>query len=321
MSTDQEIIRIGKQLEKVVKSDSPNEDLALDLLRSLQDLPMTLDLLQRSHVGLSVNTLRKKCVGSDVASVGKKLIKQWKKLIQGPDPDNKTDSNPSTPPPVEYNPKNNIVTSNNNMTSSSSNENGGSHSQPTTPLSPIVPNFPPTIDSSRREASTGDSVRDRCRDMVYNAMKKGIVDVSIEDDTRLYNLSAAIEKYIFNEMKGTNNKYKNRIRSRISNLGDLKNPGLKQRVISGEISIETISTMSTEEMASDVMKKLRSDYIKESIRDSQMSVQEGTKTDLLKCSKCGKRNCTYNQMQTRSADEPMTTFVYCIECGNRWKFC
>ena len=47
-------------------------------------------------------------------------------------------------------------------------------------------------------------------------------------------------------MKGTNNKYKNRIRSRISNLGDLKNPGLKQRVISGEISIETISTMSTE---------------------------------------------------------------------------
>ena len=125
-------------------------------------------------------------------------------------------------------------------------------------------------------------------------------------------------------MKGTNNKYKNRIRSRISNLGDLKNPGLKQRVISGEISIETISTMSTEvilifvssislfssplspsqEMASDVMKKLRSDYIKESIRDSQMSVQEGTKTDLLKCSKCGKRNCTYNQVST----------LYCVRC-------
>lgn len=24
-------------------------------------------------------------------------------------------------------------------------------------------------------------------------------------------------------------------------------------------------------------------------------------------------------MQTRSADEPMTTFVLCNECGNRWK--
>lgn len=52
-----------------------------------------------------------------------------------------------------------------------------------------------------------------------------------------------------------------------------------------------------------------------------MSQVEGTKTDLLKCGKCGKRNCAYNQIQTRSADEPMTTFVLCNECGNRWKFC
>lgn len=29
--------------------------------------------------------------------------------------------------------------------------------------------------------------------------------------------------------------------------------------------------------------------------------------------------CLYVQMQTRSADEPMTTFVLCNECGYRWK--
>jgi len=44
-------------------------------------------------------------------------------------------------------------------------------------------------------------------------------------------------------------------------------------------------------------------------------------TDIFKCGKCHKRNCTYFQMQTRSADEPMTTFVTCLECSNRWKFC
>jgi len=44
-------------------------------------------------------------------------------------------------------------------------------------------------------------------------------------------------------------------------------------------------------------------------------------TDIFKCGKCHKRNCTYFQMQTRSADEPMTTFVTCLECNNRWKFC
>jgi len=42
-------------------------------------------------------------------------------------------------------------------------------------------------------------------------------------------------------------------------------------------------------------------------------------TDTFKCRKCHSNQCTYYQMQTRSADEPMTTFVTCINCGNRWK--
>lgn len=49
-------------------------------------------------------------------------------------------------------------------------------------------------------------------------------------------------------------------------------------------------------MASEDMKKLRQEYTKEAIRDSQMAVTQGTKSDLLKCSKCGKRNCSYNQV-------------------------
>jgi transcription elongation factor S-II len=39
------------------------------------------------------------------------------------------------------------------------------------------------------------------------------------------------------------------------------------------------------------------------------------------CSGCKKKNkCDYYQMQTRSADEPMTTFVTCLECDKHWKF-
>ncbi len=49
-------------------------------------------------------------------------------------------------------------------------------------------------------------------------------------------------------------------------------------------------------MASEEMKKLRTNYTKEAIRESQMAITEGTRTDLLKCGKCGKRNCTYNQV-------------------------
>lgn len=42
-------------------------------------------------------------------------------------------------------------------------------------------------------------------------------------------------------------------------------------------------------------------------------------TDNFTCGKCKSKKCTYYQLQTRSADEPMTTFVTCIDCGNRWK--
>ncbi len=42
-------------------------------------------------------------------------------------------------------------------------------------------------------------------------------------------------------------------------------------------------------------------------------------TDIFKCGKCKQRKCSYYQMQTRSADEPMTTFVTCLVCDNRWK--
>ena len=42
-------------------------------------------------------------------------------------------------------------------------------------------------------------------------------------------------------------------------------------------------------------------------------------TDQFKCGRCKKRQCSYFEMQTRSADEPMTVFVTCINCGKRWK--
>lgn len=72
-------------------------------------------------------------------------------------------------------------------------------------------------------------------------------------------------------------------------------------------------------MASDEMKKFRQECAKESIREAQVAKNQGTETALFKCAKCGKRKTTYTQLQTRSADEPMTTFVLCLECGNRWK--
>lgn len=39
------------------------------------------------------------------------------------------------------------------------------------------------------------------------------------------------------------------------------------------------------------------------------------------CRSCKKKSkCDYYQVQTRSADEPMTTFVTCLECDAKWKY-
>lgn len=47
--------------------------------------------------------------------------------------------------------------------------------------------------------------------------------------------------------------------------------------------------------------------------------QDEDYTGLFKCRKCGSKKTQYYQMQTRSADEPMTTFVTCCGCGLKWK--
>ena len=43
------------------------------------------------------------------------------------------------------------------------------------------------------------------------------------------------------------------------------------------------------------------------------------KNGLFTCDKCRSNSTTYYEMQTRSADEPMTAFINCLDCLNRWK--
>eukprot|EP00064_Thunnus_orientalis_P006613 superscaffoldBa00000695_g6631 len=173
---------------------------------------------------------------------------------------------------------------------SSSSSNSSSKSEPPD----VTPNT--LINTFPRAPSTSDSIRLKCREMLANALQAG-------------------------EFKNTDMKYKNRVRSRISNLKDMKNPNLRRTVLCGSVTPERMAKMTAEEMASDELKEMRKNLTKEAVRDHQMATTGGTQTDLFTCGKCKGKCCTYTQVQTRSADEPMTTFVFCNQCGNRWKFC
>lgn len=59
-------------------------------------------------------------------------------------------------------------------------------------------------------------------------------------------LAAQIEEYIFCEFKNTDPKYKNRVRSRIANLKDIKNPNLRKSVLCGNVSPDRMAKMTAQ---------------------------------------------------------------------------
>uniref|UniRef100_A0A665UVW4 Transcription elongation factor n=1 Tax=Echeneis naucrates TaxID=173247 RepID=A0A665UVW4_ECHNA len=311
MTREEDLIRIAKKLDKMVSRN--NTEGAMDLLKELKGMHMTLKLLQETRIGMSVNGIRKHCTDEEVIALAKALIKDWKRLL---------DSGRShSEKPAEL--KNGLDSSKTAASPSSSPSETESRSgktdapkTPTTPTSPMSPSFSSAGGPLSPHLTTGDSIRDKCIEMLAAALR---TDNDYKDFGA--NCDSMAAAHIYQEIKATDMKYKNRVRSRISNLKDPKNPGLRKNVLAGSIELSRIATMSAEEMASDELKQLRNVLTQEAIREHQMAKTGGTTTDLLQCGKCKKKNCTYNQVQTRSADEPMTTFVLCNECGNRWKFC
>jgi transcription elongation factor S-II len=129
-----------------------------------------------------------------------------------------------------------------------------------------------------------------------------------------------IEAATYDHFEGTAANYKAKIRSLFVNLKDKNNPYLRENVVSGEIPVEKLPTMSSEDMASEE-RKAADNKIKEANFFNSLAAQEQqAETDAFQCGRCKQRKCRYRQAQTRSADEPMTTFVTCTVCGNRWKF-
>lgn len=91
-------------------------------------------------------------------------------------------------------------------------------------------------------------------------------------------------------------------------------------VQSGEISPQRFATMTPEEMKSDERKKEDERIQKENMNNAMVAQREKSISTEFICGKCRQRQVSYSQAQTRSADEPMTTFCECMNCGNRWKF-
>lgn len=173
-----------------------------------------------------------------------------------------------------------------------------------------------------------DGMRKRFKSILFTCNDTSSVSESTME-TMSINLERGIYNYILQKadkeqvIKKWSNPffvemYTDHARSIYVNLcSDSESNTLRKQVVSKKIKAQDLAFMTHQEMMPEKWTALLE---QKRIRDkNKYEVHLEASTDNFLCYKCKSRECTYYQMQTRSADEPMTTFVTCIKCGNRWK--
>ena len=114
--------------------------------------------------------------------------------------------------------------------------------------------------------------------------------------------------------------YTDKFRSILFNLNaksTVQNKELLKKLKTGKFKAHELAFMSHQELFPEKWKSLIEEKIKRDQNEGKVDLSAAT--DEFYCFRCKKRKCSYYQMQTRSADEPMTTFVTCLLCGNNWR--
>ena len=136
-----------------------------------------------------------------------------------------------------------------------------------------------------------------------------------EKDINFYSLKVfdSIKKY----SQGSESKFKQRSLSLFNALNKDKNDFLLKQILSNPDYLKILYTIPSVDLNPKQKK----------IRENEAIVEYATPeydkpgyVGLFQCGKCKSWKTTYDQKQTRSADESMTSFVSCLACGNNWKF-
>ena len=106
--------------------------------------------------------------------------------------------------------------------------------------------------------------------------------------------------------------YKNKANEIINILSLSDN--ITKLIINKKILPEKIAFMKDEELFpekyEDIFKK----------KEIQNLNNENKGSSAFECKKCHERSAEISQKQTRSGDEPPTTFITCLKCGYKYKF-
>ena len=144
------------------------------------------------------------------------------------------------------------------------------------------------------------------------------IEKSIYNYTIKLSKEKNINRYWSNEV--FKNIYLSKIKSIYVNIDKdsyIKNTNFLDRIKNKEIDISNIAYLEIYDIYPENWKYLleiqsKQDKIKYELKPEAM-------TNLYKCRKCGCKETSYYEVQTRSADEPMTQFITCLNCNNRWR--
>jgi DNA-directed RNA polymerase subunit M/transcription elongation factor TFIIS len=114
--------------------------------------------------------------------------------------------------------------------------------------------------------------------------------------------------------------YKRIARRTVANLDPeayVGNSRLIQRLQEGEFPPHRVPFMCARELYPEHWQELADEQLKRETTLLEGNQDEGS--DMFTCKRCHKSKVRYWEMQTRAADEPMTIFIRCLNCGKEWR--
>ena len=114
--------------------------------------------------------------------------------------------------------------------------------------------------------------------------------------------------------------YVNKARNIVHNLDGesyVGNKRLLERLANEEFKPHELANMPPENVCPEAWQRdIEAIAVKE---EKALKPQMVAKTNRFRCSKCRKNECSFYEMQIRSGDEATTIFLFCLNCGNKWR--
>jgi len=143
------------------------------------------------------------------------------------------------------------------------------------------------------------------------------------DETKATNLEIGIYNYAIQEairkkiVRTWDNKHFQRLYiDRLKTIYFNLTPEIIASFHLEELKPQDFAFMTHQEMQPSRWKELIEQKQK---RENSKTMVRQCATNLFVCKKCSSKNCTYYELQIRSADEPATVFVTCLDCGKHWR--